>query len=282
MFSLYVSIAEFNIRICFGEIQYYDYSKRQLIHNIKRMYEGFFFSPTNTTSIDHTIFIVDETTYQVSGHTKNKKEYIHFFQTLDNTKTETWYHISSFHFAVIIKNILDKLLTLHQGFILHASAVASGERAFIFLGKSGAGKTTIMRLLYPEYTPIADDGIIVRKIQNTYYCFQLPVEKVRWFQRRSHSYHLASLFLLHQSKIDSITPIPTQAILPSLLEQLWAEKLLLKRQIQNLMNFMKGYRSYYVLAFQNKKTEVMKVFNLYQEDYTLSLGPLPHVDPHPL
>ncbi len=43
--------------------------------------------------------------------------------------------------------------------ILHASAVVDGEEAFLFLGPSGAGKTTISQLLQPVSRLLADDRV---------------------------------------------------------------------------------------------------------------------------
>src|SRR3989344_2181225 len=121
MFDLYVSIAGFTIRLRFGEIHYYDYPKRQLIHNIKHMYRGFFIPQTAVSSVDHTIFVFDNTTYRILGRNKNTKEYIQYYHTISKTQTETWYHVSSFQFATVMKKVVDRLLSQHHGFVLHAS-----------------------------------------------------------------------------------------------------------------------------------------------------------------
>ena len=51
-----------------------------------------------------------------------------------------------------------------QGFILHASGVATPEGVMIFTGPSGAGKSTLCRLSqnFPQYKQLCDERIIVR------------------------------------------------------------------------------------------------------------------------
>ncbi len=49
-----------------------------------------------------------------------------------------------------------------QGFLLHASAVATPQGALIFTGRSGAGKSTICSLLSSTFEIIADDCVFLR------------------------------------------------------------------------------------------------------------------------
>jgi ABC-type glutathione transport system ATPase component len=42
---------------------------------------------------------------------------------------------------------------------VHASAASINGDAFIFLGSSGSGKSTICRLLSPHFLPLADDAV---------------------------------------------------------------------------------------------------------------------------
>ncbi len=51
-----------------------------------------------------------------------------------------------------------------NGVVLHASSVAKNNRAFIFMGRSGAGKSTITnKLAQTEYGAIADDSVVISK-----------------------------------------------------------------------------------------------------------------------
>jgi hypothetical protein len=51
------------------------------------------------------------------------------------------------------------------GLIMHASAVAAGDRAYVFAGVSGAGKSTLATLLSdarPDWVKLADELVIVK------------------------------------------------------------------------------------------------------------------------
>lgn len=53
---------------------------------------------------------------------------------------------------------------LHGGLLLHASAVADGDKGFLFLGKSGAGKSTVASLAIGlEKQVVADDTILLSR-----------------------------------------------------------------------------------------------------------------------
>lgn len=75
---------------------------------------------------------------------------------------------------------LDQLLILSilgakKGILLHSSAVIQGEKVFVFMGKSGAGKTTISRILNKNGCAIlSDDRVIVRKINGKLAVFGTP------------------------------------------------------------------------------------------------------------
>ncbi len=49
------------------------------------------------------------------------------------------------------------------GLFLHASAVVAGEGAFLFLGHSTAGKSTIARLLAKSFPVLADDAVYAHR-----------------------------------------------------------------------------------------------------------------------
>lgn len=64
---------------------------------------------------------------------------------------------------------LDQLLLMYylaprQGLLLHAAAMAAGDRCLVFPGKSGAGKSTLSRQLIEEGAAVlTDDRVILKK-----------------------------------------------------------------------------------------------------------------------
>ncbi len=59
--------------------------------------------------------------------------------------------------------LLARLLADRQGFYLHSDGMNMDGRGFLFAGKSGAGKSTIARMLRDKAEILCDDRMIVRK-----------------------------------------------------------------------------------------------------------------------
>jgi len=68
------------------------------------------------------------------------------------------------------------LLTPHRGLILHACGLCIEDQGFLFLGKSGAGKSTMARLWMERGlgTLLCDDRIIIRQSDGGYVMFGTP------------------------------------------------------------------------------------------------------------
>ncbi len=69
-----------------------------------------------------------------------------------------------------------------EGLLLHASAVVARDgRAHVFFGKSGAGKSTAVRLSQPRLS-LSDELVIVRRCRDGYYAYGTPF----WGNLESH------------------------------------------------------------------------------------------------
>jgi hypothetical protein len=76
---------------------------------------------------------------------------------------------------------LDQLLTMliladRGGCILHAAGIARGGRGIAFVGRSGAGKSTFMRILEhrEEYQRLSDDRLVIRMVDGHPRVFGTP------------------------------------------------------------------------------------------------------------
>jgi energy-coupling factor transporter ATP-binding protein EcfA2 len=95
---------------------------------------------------------------------------------------------------------------------LHASAVATPAGALLFLGHSGAGKSTICRLLNLHATPLADDAVYLfrgddqtwRVADASHRAFAGPLSESAADELTGK--HLFAIFRLYQSAIVKVVP----------------------------------------------------------------------------
>jgi hypothetical protein len=74
----------------------------------------------------------------------------------------------------VIRIIHSLQLAERSGFLLHAASVIRADRAFVFAGPSGAGKTTISRLAPADAYLLTDEISYVRKLAGKWMAFGTP------------------------------------------------------------------------------------------------------------
>jgi hypothetical protein len=74
----------------------------------------------------------------------------------------------------VLRIVHSLLLSTRSGFLLHAASAIRAGRAFLFVGPSGAGKTTIARLAPPDVTLLTDEISYVRKVGAEHLAFGTP------------------------------------------------------------------------------------------------------------
>jgi len=77
-------------------------------------------------------------------------------------------------FKIVITNFLSSLE--EGGLIFHGSGVREGDNGYLFLGKSGCGKSTMLKIWKRENENIniRDENVIIRRIGNSFSLFSLP------------------------------------------------------------------------------------------------------------
>jgi len=74
-----------------------------------------------------------------------------------------------------VMRIMHSLVLAEEGgFLLHAASAVRNGRAFVFAGVSGAGKTTMSRLVPPDATLLTDEISYIRRSRNAYYAHGTP------------------------------------------------------------------------------------------------------------
>lgn len=109
--------------------------------------------------------------------------------------------------------VIARYLALHHGSIFHSSGIRMNNHGYLFVGHSGAGKSTMVKMLSDHAQILCDERIIARKhasgfrIHGTWTHGEMPIFS-------PESAPLKAVFLLRQSNHNRITEIQdkTQAI----------------------------------------------------------------------
>jgi hypothetical protein len=193
-----------------------------------------------------------------------RQKYVRYYEKLSRPAYyyQTYFTISIAQFSLIIKDVFIDLFTRCNGLILHASASCIQDKAVIFTGKSGIGKTTIMKHLSNNYKPLGDDSIIVRKIKGRYYCYQTPfVEKEYWFERNSMGYPLSHCFVLGQGeKIINRKILSVDKRFSYLEKETYSTIQNHKSIMQQLLSLCKTNNLIYYLKVPNNQQSVLNYF----------------------
>jgi hypothetical protein len=110
--------------------------------------------------------------------------------------------------------ILHTLLLANEGgFLLHAASAVRNGRAFLFSGRSGAGKTTLSSLAPPDVALLSDEISYVKRTAGGYVAFGTPFAGELGKSGNNVSAPVAACYLLAQGAENRIDPVePTEAL----------------------------------------------------------------------
>jgi hypothetical protein len=115
------------------------------------------------------------------------------------------YITGTFHFYYpLISGTLQRIFTvlfyLNDGLVFHASSVSIRGKAHVFVGDSGAGKTTMAKLSNstPGVVVLADNQVFIRKLQGVHYVFPFPFSQYNKDGDVSNI-PVAAFYILHKS-----------------------------------------------------------------------------------
>lgn len=161
--------------------------------------------------------------YEYSGEEPYE---VQFFVTKEDCERErslstgggpNWY----FNSLSLLRKFLDYLLD-KDGFVLHSSAVAVDNKAYLFTAKSGTGKSTHVRLYKKLFgdkaTVINDDKPIIRLIDGKFFAFGSP-----WSGKDDLNHNMCceiqGICKLERAKDNSIERLDKKEIVALLLNQ---------------------------------------------------------------
>ena len=117
--------------------------------------------------------------------------------------------------------VLSHLLIHDKGLLLHASAIQKDNRAALFLGLSGAGKSTVTRLCRPDVC-FSDDGSIIKKEGDRVFAYHSPFGQIRKRRKTKgpEKGEIEKIFLLAKGRNHIVLPIRRNELMNTILRHL--------------------------------------------------------------
>jgi hypothetical protein len=116
----------------------------------------------------------------------------------------------------LIRILLTAVLLPQKGFLLHAATVVRDGRAYVFAGRSGAGKSTVARLS-PGGSVLTDEISVLRYSEGEWFAHGTPFWGEFRAAGRNEQYPLAGIFALNQAPEDRVEPLAPKETLRALL-----------------------------------------------------------------
>lgn len=155
---------------------------RSLVRLLNQRYAGFV-NPAATPAFEFDVSIVPadslglDNDLRVSARTHQwVLERGDFRAEWDSRTRRGWIQQTVNPYAVdsVLRIVHTLLLSTRGGFLLHAASVVRAGRAMLFVGPSGAGKTTMARLAPDDAILLTDEISYVRYVGGQYVAFGTP------------------------------------------------------------------------------------------------------------
>jgi hypothetical protein len=253
--KILVEIADCVFLVIFNAIK----TDFDIIH--KKKFQQYFFSVyrpffLRKKKVENYITINLISSTQFNFINKKNRVYILFYHKIGN-QIFIPYYIGFTQFNFIMRLLISKLIK-NKGFFIHSSSAVINNQACVFLGKSGSGKSTIIKLIKNFAKPINDDlSLIKRDGDNRFYLVSTPFpEKELWFQRINSKYPIKAFFFLKKAQFNRIKKIESEEILSLLLPQIWLYKKG-KSNLKPVLSFLKDiYHCSYYFYFNKNESQI--------------------------
>ena len=118
----------------------------------------------------------------------------------------------------LLRILLSLKLLPEQGFLIHAATVERNEKSYVFMGRSGAGKSTIAAAAARTGgIPLTDEISLVRKVNGAWHAHGTPFWGEFRAGGRNCSLPLAGIYSLVQAPRNSQRPLNSREALRELL-----------------------------------------------------------------
>lgn len=116
----------------------------------------------------------------------------------------------------LIRILLTMVLLPQRGFLLHAATVVREGRAHVFMGRSGAGKSTVASLS-PAGTVLTDEISLLRFTDGCWQAYGTPFWGEFRAAGQNEHYPIAGIYTLVQSTEDRVESLTTKEMIRALL-----------------------------------------------------------------
>lgn len=255
--TIFLSIGGSIIKIRFGEYKnsyFYSLFMKQLRYIFNKY---IILEPSYSVTI--TIDVVEDPCLNLIE--KDKKILLKVAH-ISNKKIVTFYHLGIRQFCRIVAQFVFKNIIMNRGLYLHGSAVQTNHGVAIFLGESGAGKSTISSLLSPTYPLLADDQLFIIYKNNRYYFYQTFIpESNPHILSHTKIIPLWKIFFIEKSRKLSVRHISSKTeVYKRISPQLFTTVSYVARSNKNLVNFIKIKDLFFTYTFPKDKTSLISSF----------------------
>jgi len=182
-----------------------------LLESVRGRYRGFTGSQNNCFSI---------TVDGEDSETNGAHSFVCDFEGACVTADSGSAHFSGVRHEYALDSLLRMLLSWallpQEGFLIHAATVVRNGKAFVFVGRSGAGKSTVASLS-PQGSVLTDEISLLKRVDGEWQAFGTPF----WGEFRAEgsntSAPLSGIFRLAQSTENRIETLRPAQLLKSLL-----------------------------------------------------------------
>lgn len=197
----YTTIAGFLIKIVFKKDLIQQQASELIIYMLQSeiLYTLGGFVSVATKNPDFTIEFSETKDAERIRRQSDQHNFVYQYHKKNNNTAVASYQISIWQFQSMLSDILYFLLSKNDGFGIHCSSAYFGRKAFLFLGNSGAGKSTIIQLLDKTFQPFTDDVALIRRQNGKFYLYQTPFLEKNNIVKFPFSYEISKVFFLHKS-----------------------------------------------------------------------------------
>lgn len=211
MVNVHLKIADLGIKIIIADKT--NLLRSIWLNNFNKFYSPYIEKKTNVPIIA-TIKLTPKSGWEITPDNlsqitfrRNKNNFAEF----NFEKKQGEFDIFSFFyfFDVYLKTIFSKLISGHQGLLLHASAISVKNEIFVFSAPKQTGKSTIISLCPYKHQVYADDNTIIREKNNKLFVYPSPFLKKHNFNQtqRAKPVPLSKLFFISQGKENKVSLI---------------------------------------------------------------------------